>query len=67
MKDNILNNDPLLKHFEYTHLSEKLQYISMPFHAMAYWICDKVPPNNEREMTIRKLLEAKDCAVRSMI
>lgn len=53
--------------FEYGHLPEQLQAISRPFGELATKICDDLPKNPERTTALRKLLEAKDCAVRAML
>jgi len=57
--------DPMLQFFSYTHLPERLQKISMPFCELAENIVDTLPRNPERTTALRKLLEAKDCAVRA--
>jgi len=59
--------DRLLQFFEYYHLPDSLQEISKPFNKLAYQICEVLPSNPERTVALRKLLEAKDCAVRSLI
>lgn len=73
--------DRMLQFFEYKHLPAHLQMISKPFHDLAYAIVmgDNVPesgtvtfggplPSNpERTVALRKLLEAKDAAVRAAI
>jgi hypothetical protein len=61
------NQDRLLQFFEYSHLPERLQRISMSFHNLARWMCDELPQNPERTVALRKLLEAKDCAVRASL
>jgi len=55
----------LLQFFKYSHLPVKLQTISQPFSALAQQIMDTLPRNPERTTALRKLLEAKDCAVRA--
>jgi hypothetical protein len=57
----------LLQFFEYAHLPEKLQAVSKPFGELANKICEVTPRNPERTVALRKLLEAKDCAVRALI
>jgi hypothetical protein len=57
----------ILQFFAYTHLPEHLQTVSVPFHDMAQEIANTLPDNAERYMALRKLLEAKDCAVRSLL
>lgn len=59
--------EPLLQFFSYTHLPEKLRVVSDPFCKLAHEIVETLPPNPERTTALRKLLEAKDCAVRAML
>ena len=75
--------EPLLQFFEYKHLPPRLQMISAPFHDMAHNLCNTIERNPERTMalrklirseehtselqSLRKLIEAKDCAVRAAI
>jgi hypothetical protein len=58
--------NPLLQFFKYDHLPEHLQEISKPFSELAHKI-NELPPNPETSTALRKLLEAKDCAVRAKI
>ncbi len=58
-------SDPMLQFFQYAHLPERLQEISKPFGDMAQFIVETLPRNPERTVALRKLLEAKDCAVRA--
>jgi hypothetical protein len=57
----------LLKFFQYAHLPENLQVIAREFADLADWIVEHVPPGPERTVALRKLLEAKDCAVRAQL
>jgi hypothetical protein len=59
--------DPMLQFFEYGHLPEKLQEASRPFCDLAKHVAEGYPRNPERTVTLRKLLEAKDAAVRSLL
>ena len=59
--------DPMMQFFSWQHLPPHLQKISEPFHEMAMNIIVNIPPNPERAVALRKLLEAKDCAVRASI
>lgn len=59
--------DRMLQFFNYDHLPDHLKEISSPFHKTAEWIIQNLPSNAERTVALRKLLEAKDCAVRSYI
>ena len=57
----------ILKHFRYSHLPKRLQGTSRLFHALATGIAGGLPEGDERDMCLRKLLEAKDCAVRAAL
>lgn len=57
----------LLQFFKYEHLPEHLQNVSRPFGELAKEIVDTLPDNPERTTALRKLLEAKDCAVRALL
>jgi len=59
--------DYLLQFFTYAHLPENLQAVSRPFAELAQKIAGDLPSNPERTVALRKLLEAKDCAVRAVI
>mgnify|MGYP001571260836 CR=1 FL=1 len=61
------NYEYLLQYFAYQHLPAQLQAVSKQFSELAYGIVDTLPQNLERTVALRKLLEAKDCAVRSAI
>ena len=41
--------------------------VSKPFGELAQTIVDTLPSNPERTVALRKLLEAKDCAVRALL
>lgn len=60
-------NEYLLQFFAYEHLPEHLQAISRPFGELAEGLVNTLPRNPERTVALRKLLEAKDCAVRAML
>jgi hypothetical protein len=60
-------NEPTAQFFAYAHLPPNLQSISRPFFDMAQMIILTCPANPERSVALRKLLEAKDAAVRSTI
>lgn len=59
--------DPLLEFFKYEHLPPHLQEVSKPIGDLAREVCRTLPPGNERAAGLRKLLEAKDCFVRSKL
>lgn len=62
-----VNPHPLRPFFAYAHLPENLQAISKPFCELAEFLDLELPNNPEKEHALRKLLEAKDCAVRSLL
>lgn len=62
-----MERDFLLQFFTYAHLPEHLQVVSKPFGELAEQIHETVPRNPERTVALRKLLEAKDCAVRALL
>ncbi len=57
----------LLRFFEYTHLPVQLQDVSQPFCQLAAVMAETLPPGPEVTVCLRKLLEAKDCAVRAAL
>lgn len=59
--------DPILQYFKHTHLPEALAAISRPFCELAQHLVASLPRNPERTVALRKLLEAKDAAVRASI
>jgi len=59
--------DYLLQFFSYDHLPPHLAEVSAPFHDIAQMIVTTLPQNPERTVALRKLLEAKDCAVRAKL
>jgi hypothetical protein len=56
----------MLQFFSYDHLPEALANISKPFGDLALRLMG-LPRNPERTSAVRKLLEAKDCAVRAYL
>lgn len=59
--------DRMLQFFSHAHLPDHLAKVSLPFCQLAEEICSTLPSNPERTVALRKLLEAKDAAVRSLI
>jgi hypothetical protein len=57
----------LLQFFEFSHLPEHLQKVSKPFGELAQYLDATLPANAETTVCLRKLLEAKDCAVRATL
>lgn len=60
---------PILKYFAYGHLPEHLQAVSRPFAEVANGVAQLANAANGAEVGagLRKLLEAKDCAVRAAL
>lgn len=59
--------DRMMQFFTYAHLPPHLQEVSKPFCDLAEQIVNELPSNPERTVALRKLLEAKDCAVRALL
>lgn len=62
-----MDEEPLLQFFAFEHLPEHLQEHSKPFRVLAQHLIETLPRNPERTVALRKLLEAKDCAVRARL
>lgn len=74
-------NEHILQFFAYSHLPDHLQAVSKPFCELAHAIVNgdngpesgtvtlgpALPRNPERTVALRKLLEAKDAAVRALL
>ena len=68
MNDSIRHAmDPSPNVWEYGHLPPRLRSVSKPFGDLANIIITNIPPSTERSFSLRKLLEAKDCAVRASL
>lgn len=65
--------DRMLQFFSYSHLHPELCEISpglrlaQHFSLIAHEMVQLLPSNPERTVALRKLLEAKDCAVRAEV
>lgn len=57
----------MLRHFRWAHLPPDLQGFSRPFADLAAEMVDQLPDGAELTACLRKLLEAKDCAVRARV
>jgi hypothetical protein len=58
----------ILRFFTYDHLPERLQAVSRPFCELAFVMVGRRPDFcAETAAGLRKLLEAKDCAVRALV
>lgn len=59
--------DQVLQYFAYDHLPAHLQEVSKPFHDLAHKTASNSPDSPETTVALRKLLEAKDAAVRAKL
>jgi hypothetical protein len=59
--------DPIMQFFGYEHLPPELRAVSEMFYGLANRIVTDLPRNAERTVALRKLLEAKDAAVRAKL
>lgn len=59
--------NPIMKYFEYEHLRPHLQDVSKPFGDLAKHMNATLKDGPEKSAGLRKLLEAKDCAVRAAL
>lgn len=57
----------VLQFFAYEHPPTHLQAISKDFHDLAVKTAERAPQNQETTIALRKLLEAKDAAVRAAL
>lgn len=57
----------LLGFFTYGHLPPNLQEVSSKFGMLAEFMAYELPASAETTAGLRKLLEAKDCAVRAAL
>jgi len=61
------SDEPILQYFTFAHLPKPLRDVSMAFADLAHEVVRTLPRNPERTVALRKLLEAKDAAVRAAI
>jgi len=57
----------LRQFFRHSHLPLKLQATAVSFEDLAQELDDTLPENPEKTTAIRRLLEAKDCAIRALL
>jgi len=58
---------PIMRWFDYSHLPEPQAEVSNLFADLAMTIEETLPVGPEKSTALRKLLEAKDAAVRSSL
>lgn len=56
----------IMQFFAYDHLRPDLAFVSEPFYQLAQTVA-ALPRNPERTVSLRKLLEAKDAALRAKL
>lgn len=59
--------EPIMQFFTHAHLPPHLAAVSKPFCELAERVVATLPRNPERTVALRKLLEAKDAAVRALV
>ena len=57
----------IMRHFTFAHLPPHLAQVSKPFCELAEQVLGMTAPGAEQSVCLRKLLEAKDAAVRAHI
>jgi hypothetical protein len=67
IKESLIGRYPILKYFNFSHLPAPLKAVSQEFHDLAWVVADQGVSVPETAAALRKLLEAKDCAVRSVL
>lgn len=67
LSGEVVKPDHIMQFFAYEHLPAMAQEVSKPFCELAKKIEADLPRNPERTVALRKLLEAKDAAVRARI
>jgi hypothetical protein len=60
-------SEQLLRFFKYDHLPAHLQAVSQPIAELAHRMNADLPDGPEKTTGLRKLLEAKDCFVRTLV
>lgn len=59
--------DRMMQWFAFDHLPDHLKAVSGEFYALACTLNEILKPGPERTVALRKLLEAKDAAVRARL
>lgn len=67
LKTHRENGEQLARYFAFAHLQMPLREVSKHFAKLALLMLDNLPRNAERTAGLRKLIEAKDCAVRAAL
>jgi hypothetical protein len=64
---NSVDSESILRFFSIGHLRPELAEVSRPFCDLAHHVFATLPRHPERSVALRKLLEAKDAAVRAKL
>ena len=67
LTDRHPSTQAIMRYFEFDHLPERLQPTSRACSDLAHEMVDALPDGPELTTGLRKLLEAKDCFVRSAL
>ena len=59
--------NPIMIYFEYKHLPKRLMEVSQEICELAHKMEKELPNCPEKSAGLRKLLEAKDCFVRTRV
>ena len=62
-----MEEEPMLKWFEFKRLPPHLQEVSILFYELACSLCALTQTGPARTVALRKLLESKDAAVRAKL
>ena len=65
--ESYVATESIMQFFQYSHLPPQLQEVSVRFWEVACALVATLPRNPERTVALRKLLEAKDAAVRARL
>ncbi|HRM29192.1 MAG TPA: hypothetical protein PLH48_01485 [Acinetobacter johnsonii] len=65
--DQVNKENPIMQYFAYAHLPAPLKNVSMVIAHTAQLLNEQLPDGPEKSTALRKMLEAKDCFVRSAI
>jgi hypothetical protein len=63
----VLDKEHIMQFFENDHLPYEQRFVSALFAVLATKLVTELPRNPERTVALRKLLEAKDAAVRASL
>ena len=62
-----VGKNTIMQYFTYEHLPDHLKEVSKSLCELAILMDESLPDGAEKSAGLRKLLEAKDCFVRSLI